>query len=925
MKKKSLLVIILLLESLSGFCQYLFNPSLEGQILMIGPPPGWEICIAGSTPNVQPGKYAVYLPPSDGNTYVGLITRPEFTWEDMHSTLEVPLSQDSCYLFKIDLAFWENLSFTIVDPCILRIYGANTDCQKNNLIWQSPPISNTEWLTFEFMIHNENYDINDLVLEAYFTGSYGYWGYVLLDNIRITPTPKFELGNDTTLALCENDSLILDPGSGFASYLWQDGSTEQKYAVYSEGLYWVQAFNAEGCSWTDSIYVTIPEYVQMATEMFDSTMVCQGQEVIVVVTVVNGIPPYSFDWEDLPDSTGIAVITADSSRFYVVTITDHCGFTIQDSIKLIVKTGPDIDLGNDTLICIDGNYTLHAGPGYPYYLWQDGSGDSVLTINEAGLYWVTVTNVFGCSSTDSINISLFPAIPLDLGIDTTACEGDTVLLNAGEGYASYNWQDNSSNPQYIVTTSGSYWVTVTDNNGCSASDTIQVVFMPQPEIDLGVDFSICDGDQLGLSPGPGYESYLWQDGSTGEIYIITDPGIYWVTVSNGCGEDTDSVYVEVYPSPEPNLGPDTTICNGESILLDPGNQYVSYLWQDNSTMPFYEVTTSGTYSVEVENNFGCTASDEIYVAISSPQINLGPDNHICEGDSLILNAGEGFASYLWLNNSTSQTLTVIIAGTYGVTVLDEFGCPASDEIEIALYPYPFANLGEDVEICEGDTLVLTAPVGDYSYYWNGQPGDENYEITGTGNYTLSVVNPCDSVTDDIYVTEIPLPDVYLGDDEVILPGQTIELDAGEGHDAYLWQDGSGGQYYIVTENNIDPLNPYYYVEVAEGLCKSSDTIMIELLKVWVPKVITPNSDSENDLFRPDNEKWNGINRHRMIVFNRWGQQVWESADFPSGWDGKQNGRYVAEGTYYWILDIYYGSNNIKQTLKGSLTILGTGQ
>jgi gliding motility-associated-like protein len=364
---------------------------------------------------------------------------------------------------------------------------------------------------------------------------------------------------------------------------------------------------------------------------------------------------------------------------------------------------------------------------------------------------------------------------------------------------------------------------------------------------------------------------------------------------------------------------------GQSLTLNPGGPFISYLWQDNSTFNTFNVNTSGIYYVEVENIFGCTATDEIYVSISDPQVNLGQDTHVCEGDSLILDAGEGFVSYLWLNNITTQTQIVKTAGTYGVTVLDEFGCPANDAIEIALYPYPSANLGEDKEICTGDELILMAPEGDFTYYWNGQPGDQNFTVTVSGNYTLTVVNLCDSVTDDIQVTVSPVPEVYLGEDEVIFPGQTIELDAGEGRDSILWQDGSGGQYFVVTENNIDPDNPYYYVEVTEGICKSSDTIKIELFEVWVPKVITPNGDSYNERFEPDPERWQGINRHRIIVFNRWGEQVWESEDFPSGWDGKQNGRYVAEGTYFWVLDVYYGSKDIKQTLKGSLTILGTGQ
>ncbi len=925
MRKISLLVIILFIGFLSGYCQYLSNPSLEGTILMIGPPPGWEVCNVGSTPNVQPGKYAVYLPPSEGETYLGMLTRPDFTWEDVHTLLETPFSKDSCYIFKIDLAFWENLSFTIVEPIFLKVYGSNMECQKNNLIWQSPVITNEDWITYEFMIHNEEFDITDLILEAYYVSSIPYWGYVLMDNIRIEKTPEFSFGNDTTIFVCEGDSIILDPGPGFTGYLWQDGSTEQTYTVDTTGLYWLQAFNAEGCSWTDSIFVTIGEYMPMVPQMFDSLIVCEGQEVVIGVEVTNGIPPYSYQWAGLPDTMNYITIVADTTQFYVVTITDHCGYTISDSLKLVVKPTPDINLGNDTLICIDGEYTLHAGSGYILYTWQDGSTDSTLIITEPGTYWVTVTSIFGCNATDSINISLFPALPLDLGSDTIACEGEMITLYAGEGYVTYTWQDNSSLSEYTATTTGIYWVTVTDDKGCTATDSILVTFLPLPDIDLGEDLAFCSGEQQNITPGPGYESYLWQDGNTGAVYTVTVSGLYWVTVNNGCGEDSDTIYVEVYPQPEPDLGPDTTLCLGQSLTLNPGSQFISYLWQDNSTFSTFNVNTSGIYYVEVENIFGCTATDEIYVSISDPQVNLGQDTHVCEGDSLILDAGEGFISYLWQNNTTTQTQIVKTAGTYGVTVLDEFGCSANDAVEIAIYPYPSANLGADKEICTGDELILTAPEGDFTYYWNGEQGDQNYTVTGSGNYTLTVVNLCDSVTDDIQVTVSPYPEVYLGEDEVIFPGQTIELDAGEGHDSIFWQDGSGDRYFVVTENNIDPDDPYYWVAVTEGICASYDSIKIELFEVWVPKVITPNGDSYNERFEPDPERWQGINRHRIIVFNRWGEQVWESEDFPSGWDGKQNGRYVAEGTYFWVLDVYYGSQDIKQSLKGSLTILGTGQ
>ncbi len=143
------------------------------------------------------------------------------------------------------------------------------------------------------------------------------------------------------------------------------------------------------------------------------------------------------------------------------------GYMLMDHIR--IKPTPIFDLGNDTLICSDGEYIIHAGSGYYQYHWQDGTTDSLLTIDEPGTYWVTVTSIFGYSATDSINIELFPALPLDLGNDTIVCEGALIILFAGEGYISYLWHngetsqffpsgwDGKQNGKYVA--EGSYfWI-----------------------------------------------------------------------------------------------------------------------------------------------------------------------------------------------------------------------------------------------------------------------------------------------------------------------------------------------------------------------------------------------------------------------------------------------------------------------------------
>ncbi len=71
--------------------------------------------------------------------------------------------------------------------------------------------------------------------------------------------------------------------------------------------------------------------------------------------------------------------------------------------------------------------------------------------------------------------------------------------------------------------------------------------------------------------------------------------------------------------------------------------------------------------------------------------------------------------------------------------------------------------------------------------------------------------------------------------------------------------------------------------------------------------------------------WNGITKHHISIFNRWGEQVWESENFEDGWDGKQNGITVADGTYFWVLEVYYGPDNLKHVQKGNVTVLGSGR
>ncbi|MCD4746221.1 MAG: hypothetical protein K8R58_07970, partial [Bacteroidales bacterium] len=284
------------------------------------------------------------------------------------------------------------------------------------------------------------------------SNQYGSDSIYLNDYITVHPSPAINLGNDTTI--CSNDSIILCPGSGYSSYLWQDGSCDSTYIVDTTGLYWVEVTDINGCTAIDSIIITF----------FPS---------------------------------------------------------------------PEINLGNDTSICFGDSLILNVGTGYESYLWQDGSTDSTYIVDTTGIYWIEVSNEYGCITRDTIIISFYPdpQEDLELGNDTSFCFGEYIILNAGSGYTSYLWQDGSTDSTCIADTSGIYWVMVTNPCG-SAVDSIVLTVFPLPVINLGNDTSVCYGEYIFLDPGPDY-TCLWQDGSTNPTYNAGETGIYWVEVTDG--------------------------------------------------------------------------------------------------------------------------------------------------------------------------------------------------------------------------------------------------------------------------------------------------------------------------------------------------------------------------------------------------------
>ncbi len=501
-------------------------------------------------------------------------------------------------------------------------------------------------------------------------------------------------------------------------------------------------------------------------------------------------------------------------NYMVNLLINYSGGSNNISNEITIFPLPDINLGNDTIICTGEALILNPSGDFQSYLWQDNSTEPNFTISENGLYWVEVENEFGCFNRDSVNVTIALGPEIWLGNDSTFCTGDTIMLCAGNGYPDYLWQDGSTDSCLTVTTSGNYWVEVGDEFGCMGYDTINLAFLPGPNVSLGNDTLICSNEYLQLDAGDGYSNYLWQDGSGGQTYFVTQAGEYWVEVANDCGLGSDTINIDFTEAFDIWLGNDTSFCYGQSVVLDAGAGFSSYFWNTGSTSQSIIVATTGNYWVEVNDSLDCTATDSIYIeAFMDFNISIGEDTvKICEGDYVFLNGPEGYPSYFWQDGSTYPTLLADTAGIYWLEVTDENGCAARDSTILVVNVIPADLLGNDTVICPGAELTLPASSGYQSYQWQDGFSGDSFVTNHSGKFWVTVFDDIGcSGTDTILVSDFEIPGLGLASEEWICHGDSLLLDAGEGYTSYLWQDGTTEQEYLATEDGD------YYVQI-ETIC-----------------------------------------------------------------------------------------------------------
>lgn len=304
------------------------------------------------------------------------------------------------------------------------------------------------------------------------------------------------------------------------------------------------------------------------------------------------------------------------------TISDSCvKFAVNESTigqdyraeYIIDEKKLSLSLGNDTMLCMGDTIWLVLPLGYTNYKWQDNSSGNSLAVTSAGTYYVTVDSN-GCSDSDTIIIGSQAPPVINLGNDSIICDNGIVSLSPGTGFLSYLWQDNSTFNTFNATGSGSYHVTVNDGL-CTVSDTIQLDYFNTLNFDLGIDTTLCPGEELILSPG-NYNSYLWQDYSSNSTFTVNSSGTYHVLVNQNQCERSDTIHVDYLSPPVVDLGPDMDLgCIPDYTIsiVDPIFGY-NYVWSTGHHGNSVTIDNDGLYIVNMTTSFGeCRSSDSIYV------------------------------------------------------------------------------------------------------------------------------------------------------------------------------------------------------------------------------------------------------------------------------------------------------------------------
>jgi len=686
--------------------------------------------------------------------------------------------------------------------------------------------------------------------------------------------------------------------------------------------------------------------------------ICEGASTTLTAT---GGTTYTWDPPTGLSATTGASVTASPAATTTYTITGtSAGCDGIGTVTVTVNPIPVVTVNPTTATVCAGTATTFTASGATTYAWAPATGLSATSgtsVDAAPLssatYTVTGTSL-GCSSDATFDITVNPSPTMPISNDTTVCQGNPVTLTTS-GADSYAWSpatglSSTTGPSVTATPATTTTYTVVGTGlGCTTTRTVTITVNPYPNISIApASFTMCVGESKDFTAS-GADSYVWSpatglSSTTGATVIaapFTTTTYQVVGTSLGCN-DTTTLVVTVNPVPVVTVSNDTTICSGTSAPLTASGAN-SYVWSPatglSSTSGASVIAspmTTVTYTV-TGTSLNCSSTEQMTVTVNqTPTVSITPSaTSYCDGNSATLIAS-GAASYVWtpatdLSATSGATVTASPTATTVYTVVGTtLGCTDDAVATVTVHPNPVVDfVAGPTEGClthcvQFNNLTTIAGGNISRYDWDmgdgnvisGHSPSHCYPTEGIYTIGLTATSNQGCVTELVmadHITVYPLPTALFSVDPTSASAlnpkfQFTDLSTGAVEWHWAFGDGStlGTQTPSPTFTYPSAIDTGTYtvrlLVINEFGC--TDTISYKVfitphVSIYIPNAFTPNSNGRNDRFTAYGEN---IPEFRMRIFNRWGQQIFETVNMAEGWDGTYMGAEVESGVYVYRID-----------------------
>lgn len=767
-------------------------------------------------------------------------------------------------------------------------------------------------------------------------------------------------------SFCLEDNAITLAAYGAGDSLeWSTGSSDSVIVVHptESTIYTLTAYNsALGCSTTRTYPIVRkpdPDFVILTNKDY----ICKEDSVTLQISHNNFTQVV---W-NTGDSVASITVSPESDTIYYASLTNIYGCHSSNTKQINVKPHPEFTIdASDTAVCYGEHILIRALGDADHYVWNTGYvGDSLIINNLIDTrYRITAYSEYQCTSYDSIDVVIYPLPTFTVTAPNhILCVGDTAVFNIS-GQNEWLWRPQADivfNNNIIslatpaVTTD--YTALITNQYGCIDSTTVHVdVYEPLP-LQLTADTALCHGEGITLY-ATGSWNYLWDNGETSSSISVTPTETTVFSVSSiddhGC-VTRKSTTVQVQPDFNFELlVSKDTICMGDSTTLWFYGSADQHMWSTGSTDTYIteHPTSTSAYSIWAYNDAtGCAKT--IYttiVVIPHPQLLLQSTQLICPYDSAIVSVSSQHPfSYQWHSApdgsilSAPDSSTILVSppqsSYYILTASNQF-CEIQDSIFIETAELPSITVDAiHDETCEGrnGSIGITAASGypPVTLSWsNGYTSSESqiYNLSA-GTYSVTVTDHlgCSQTLDGIIVENITPPEIEVTNIEAMLNMRdgAVNLQVTHYYGDYTVEWFRDHLLTDRIDEYTNQLSIYgmmsgdYWVLITDEACSTIQEIHIPYVKdgegtFYVPNSFTPiNKDGINDYF---SIYFSGeIEFQEIVIYSRWGEEVFRSSNAYFKWDGTSNGRIEKYNMFNYVI-FYIDGDGHQKNKKGTVTV-----